>query len=308
MKSAKKSHKNLLKTYLNDAQSGDARSLAKLLSFAEDNLFLILEFLSEQKINNKAIKFGITGPPGAGKSSLTNLLISELRAQNLKVAVIAIDPSSPFSGGALLGDRVRMSSHTEDKNVFIRSLGSRGGFGGLSAATGVMAKIFEVCGFDVVIIETVGVGQTELEVMNLVDVTSVILVPESGDMIQTLKAGILEIADIFVVNKSDRPGADILASELKNLVEQEAIVRAVIQTSALKNEGIKEWAESILNLAKKKNLNIDKKRQELLLRGELRNLVLFEVNKKLKTKLLKIKNLTQKNYLKEGLKILKSFK
>lgn len=307
MKNAKKGQFTQAKALLAGAKKGDFHSLAKLLSSAEADLLGILQFLATQKKSDKAIRLGITGPPGAGKSTLVNLVISHLRKMNLKVGVLAIDPSSPFSGGALLGDRVRMSEHAGDKNVFIRSLGSRGGFGGLSAATGVMSRIFEICGFDIIIIETVGVGQTELEVMNLVDATTVVLVPESGDVIQTLKAGILEIADLFVVNKSDRPGADILASELKSLCEQEQVVRPVFMTSAINKTGVSDWVSGALSLAKEKNKSEGQIKKQTLLKGELRSLVLFELSKKLNLDLSKIKKVTHKNYFSEAVRLLKKY-
>jgi LAO/AO transport system kinase len=231
---------------LKKSQSGDFHSLAKLLSLVEKDIRKAGSFLAKLKTKSNSIRIGITGPPGAGKSTLINELINIYRQNDLRVAILAIDPSSPFSGGAILGDRVRMGSHSGDPHVFIRSLGSRGGLGGLSAATGAMAAVLEAAQFDIVIIETVGVGQTELQIMNLADVTVVVLVPESGDMIQTLKAGILEIADIFVVNKKDRPGAEVLGRELESLIEMEGhSKRSVHLTSALNREGIKELKEEI---------------------------------------------------------------
>lgn len=163
----------------------------------------------------QAFRVGLTGPPGAGKSTLISCLLSALRSQGRRVGVLAVDPSSPFSKGAILGDRIRYSAHFSDPGVFIRSLGSRGSVGGLSASAYLMVRAFDLAGFDVVLIETVGVGQTELEIMNVADWVAVVLVPESGDSIQGMKAGLLEIADLFVVNKSDRPGADGFLHELQ---------------------------------------------------------------------------------------------
>jgi LAO/AO transport system kinase len=162
-----------------------------------------------------ARRIGITGPPGAGKSTLTTALTGALRAAGKTVAILAVDPTSPFTGGALLGDRIRMESIALDPGVYIRSLATRGSLGGLSAATREVCDVIDAYGFDVILIETVGVGQTELEVARTADTSVVVLVPESGDSIQTLKAGLMEIADIFVVNKSDRPGADRLRTELE---------------------------------------------------------------------------------------------
>src|SRR6476620_1632962 len=166
------------------------------------------------KIGN-ARRIGLTGPPGAGKSSITALLVKLYRDLGLKVGVIAVDPTSPFTGGALLGDRVRMENVALDTGVFIRSMATRGSLGGLAAATREVADVFDAFGFDRIVIETVGVGQSELDVARTADSTVLILVPESGDAIQTLKAGIMEAADIFVINKSDRPGADRLRNDVE---------------------------------------------------------------------------------------------
>ena len=163
----------------------------------------------------RARRIGITGPPGAGKSSITTRLVAHYRAQGLTVGVIAVDPTSPFTGGALLGDRVRMESVALDPGVFIRSLATRGSLGGISAATRAVADVLDAFGFDRIVMETVGVGQSELEIAGVSDSTVVVLVPESGDSIQALKAGLMEIADIFVVNKADRPGADRVRNDVE---------------------------------------------------------------------------------------------
>lgn len=170
----------------------------------------------------RARRIGLTGPPGAGKSTLAAQLVNAYRAQGLTVGVVAVDPTSTFTGGALLGDRIRMEQVALDPGVYIRSLATRGALGGLSAATREVADVLDAYGFDRVLVETVGVGQSELEVARTVDTCVVVLVPESGDAIQTLKAGLMEIADVFVVNKADRPGADRLTTELKVMLKLRA--------------------------------------------------------------------------------------
>jgi LAO/AO transport system kinase len=165
-----------------------------------------------------ALTIGITGPPGAGKSTLVNVLTSALRAEGRTVGIIAVDPTSPFTGGAILGDRIRMTEHHADPGVFIRSMATRGQLGGLAAATTDLALLLDAAGFGTVLIETVGVGQDEIDVARVADVTAVILVPGMGDEVQAIKAGIMEIADVFVLNKSDHPGADKLERELQFLL------------------------------------------------------------------------------------------
>ncbi|MBI4238275.1 MAG: methylmalonyl Co-A mutase-associated GTPase MeaB [Deltaproteobacteria bacterium] len=204
----------------NPNQSGGIRALARLLTQIENRDPAALVELSQlESATDTAYRLGVTGPPGSGKSTLVDQLIRRLREQGERVAVVAVDPSSPFSGGAVLGDRVRMQAHAADDGVFIRSLGSRGAHGGLSAATRAMTRALAAHGFRWIIIETVGVGQTECDIMELADTTLVVLVPEAGDVVQTLKAGLLEVADLFVVNKGDRPGATQMANALTAMVE-----------------------------------------------------------------------------------------
>jgi len=194
----------------------DMRALARLITLVENRapeVGAVMELV--YPMSGKAQIVGITGPPGAGKSTLINRLVGKYRAGGKKVAVLAIDPSSPFSGGAVLGDRVRMTDHYRDSGVYIRSLSTRGSHGGLSRAAREIVKLLDVFGHDVIIVETVGVGQTELSVMDLAHTTIVVTVPEGGDGIQAMKAGLNEIADIFVVNKADRDGADRLKAELE---------------------------------------------------------------------------------------------
>ena len=196
--------------------AGDRLALARLITQVENRTDAVPEIM--RAVHGRArdaYVVGITGPPGAGKSTLLDRLIELLRADRASVGVVAVDPSSPFTGGALLGDRIRMQAHALDPDVFIRSMATRGAVGGLSRTTGEVVKLLSVFGFPWILVETVGVGQTELDVMKQADTTIVVLVPESGDAIQTMKAGLMEAADIFVVNKADRPGAPALVAELR---------------------------------------------------------------------------------------------
>ena len=201
---------------ISDFDAGKTVALARAVSLVEnqrDGFEQLLTALHPRV--GRARRIGVTGPPGAGKSTLTSRLVSAWRAAGLRVGVIAVDPTSPFTGGALLGDRVRMESVALDPGVFIRSLATRGSLGGISSATRSVADVLDAFGFDRIIIETVGVGQSELDIARAADTTVVILVPESGDSIQALKAGLMEIADLFVVNKADRPGAERVRNDIE---------------------------------------------------------------------------------------------
>ena len=209
------------------AVAGDRRRLARAITLIEDRATGVLEALASLSPRRdagpgEAHVVGFTGPPGAGKSTFVDRMIQRARAAGQRVAVVAVDPSSPFSGGAILGDRLRMERHALDRGVFIRSISSRGHLGGLSRATGQVVDLFDAAGFDRIFVETVGVGQSELAVCEVADTAIVVLTPESGDAVQTMKAGLLEIADVFVVNKADRPGAERLRRDLEAAVHLDA--------------------------------------------------------------------------------------
>lgn len=233
-------------------KAGNFLSLARALTLLENDLPGSEELLRELKPSNTPV-IGITGPPGAGKSTLVNAVINKLSAEGKTVAVLAIDPSSPFNLGSLLGDRIRMSEQFNKPGVFIRSLATRGSLGGLSAKTIEMTDLLKSVGFDYILVETVGVGQSEVEIAGLADISVVVLVPESGDEIQGMKSGLMEIADIFVVNKSDRDGAEAFANNLRKLVHQKEEEIPVINTVADRADGIDELMNTIKEHSFKQN-------------------------------------------------------
>jgi LAO/AO transport system kinase len=233
------------------ARAGEARAVARLISLVEDESPLLREVMAAlAPLAGRAQVVGITGSPGVGKSTSTNALVTALRRSGKRVGVLAVDPSSPFSGGALLGDRVRMGDHASDPGVYIRSMAARGHLGGLAWTTPQALRVLDAAGCDVVLVETVGVGQSEVEVAGLADTTLVLLAPGMGDGIQAAKAGILEIGDLYVVNKADRDGADQVRRELRGMLSlgerpEGAWRPPVLKTTAQTGEGVDEVADEI---------------------------------------------------------------
>ncbi|HXH99712.1 MAG TPA: methylmalonyl Co-A mutase-associated GTPase MeaB [Sphingobacteriaceae bacterium] len=226
----------------------DYKLLARILTRVENDLPGSIEVLKNLNIDYNIPVIGITGPPGAGKSTLINSLVNLISKENKRVGILVVDPTSPFTSGSLLGDRVRMSEQFTKSDVFIRSIATRGALGGLSAKAIEMVDVLRSAGFDYIIVETVGVGQSEIEIAGLADITTVVLVPEAGDEIQHIKSGLMEIADIFVINKADREGADTFANTLQKLLKQNGASTPVIKTIANKNYGIDELLSQFKSL------------------------------------------------------------
>jgi LAO/AO transport system kinase len=238
-------------TLVAKAREGDPRSVARLISLVEDGDPALPEVAAAlAPYAGHAQVVGLTGSPGVGKSTTTNELVRQLRATGRRVGVLAVDPSSPFTGGAILGDRVRMQEHTTDPGVYIRSMSSRGQLGGLSAATPQAVRVLEGAGCEVILVETVGVGQAEVEIASLADTTLVLLAPGMGDAIQAVKAGVLEIADVFVINKADRPGADATYRDIQGMLGLGERAAGewrpqVVRCTAVRGEGIDEVVAAI---------------------------------------------------------------
>ena len=283
------------KTIKYNLSTDDFKSLARAITIVENELPGYEEILQNLQFAQNAPVIGVTGPPGAGKSCLVNALLKELSFRNLRTAVVAVDPTSPFNFGSLLGDRLRMREYFNSSAVFIRSMATRGSLGGLSAKAIEVTDVLKAAGFDYIIVESVGVGQSEVEIAGLADITIVVLVPESGDEIQTFKAGVMEIADIFVINKADREGADAMVSNIKKMLgyrQGNKLLTPVLKTTAIRGEGVPEVFEQIkfhqndkvnnrkqLLLAEKAYLLIQKKRMKDVNKMALQKEIVEEIEK-----------------------------
>lgn len=282
---------NIVERLLN----GDRRALARMVTLIENEAPVARDYLTAlHQHTGRAHIIGVTGAPGAGKSTLVTHLVRELRGRGHKIGVVAVDPSSPFTGGAILGDRIRMMELAGDPNIFIRSMASRGSLGGLSASTNDVVRAMDAAGYDPIIIETVGTGQAEVEVMRTAQTVLVVCAPGMGDEVQAIKAGILEIADIFVVSKADRPGSDQTVAELAMMLSLDPNRRQhdktkpywkipVLKTSALKNQGLPELVDAIQeHQAHLKESGLLAQRTHRQVRKEIEVLILHAVSNALK--------------------------
>mgnify|MGYP001571112872 FL=1 len=260
---------------IKEIRRGNARAIAKAISLVENDSAAAQRLMRQVFTRRKdAVILGITGAPGTGKSTLVDQLIGRLRAAGRKIGIVAVDPSSPFSGGAILGDRIRMMRHSADKDVFIRSMATRGHLGGLAKATGEAIAIFEAAGKDYVLVETVGVGQDEVEVVKLADLVIVVLTPDAGDEIQAFKAGIMEIADIFVINKADHPGAEKMERQLQAMLDlglPDKDKPPVLKAVATKGKGMDGLIGEVDRLMGKRDRRAQEVRRKRLLAWMLRD-------------------------------------
>jgi len=262
---------------LNEIRRGSPRAIARAISLVENNGVRAQALMKGVfACRRDAVVLGITGAPGTGKSTLVDQMIGRFRAYGKSVGIVAVDPSSPFTGGAILGDRIRMMRHSVDEGVFIRSMATRGHLGGLAKATGEAIAIYEAAGKEVVLVETVGVGQDEVEVVKLADLILLVLTPGAGDDIQTFKAGIMEIADIFILNKADSAGADKMERQLKAMLElglADKDMPPVIKTVATKGKGVATLVAEVERLAGSQNRRFQEARRKKLLAWMLRDVL-----------------------------------
>jgi len=258
-----------LEQFITRVRAGDARTLARAISAVEDHAPESVDLLKALfPFTGNALVVGLTGAPGSGKSTLVDQLAREYRRRERTVGIIAVDPTSPYTGGAILGDRIRMQSHHADAGIYIRSMATRGYLGGLASTTADVATVLDAAGKDVILVETVGVGQDEIDIVRLAEVTIVILVPGMGDDVQSIKAGIMEIADIFVINKSDREGAERVEREIRAMqtlaIRSDKWTPPIIKAVATEGKGVPELAQAIdsyVEFLKKENLTLNKKVQ-----------------------------------------------
>ena len=280
----------LLDQLIQRAMAGERSALARAISLVENEMGEALAVLDAAfPRTGQGTRLGFTGPPGAGKSTLVASFARVLRARGDKVAIVAVDPTSPFSGGALLGDRVRMPKLAGDDGIFIRSMASRGSLGGLAVTTSEVCDVLEAAGFQWILIETVGVGQSELEVAGSADSVLVILVPESGDGVQAMKAGLMEIGDIFVLNKADRDGADRAAAEIRSVLGLKAPTgwrSPVVMTEAKNDKGVEELLEQIeRHLTYLRDNDLLQKRRRQRMRGHVLDLIRAKASEHLRDKI-----------------------
>ncbi|SYZ74190.1 putative enzyme [Candidatus Zixiibacteriota bacterium] len=284
-------------TVLEKFLSGDQGALARIITIIEDRQDKYRDVLARlYPKSGKAVKIGFTGPPGAGKSSLVNNIARLLLARGHRIGIIAVDPTSPFTGGALLGDRIRMVDMPTDGSVYIRSMATRGSSGGLAAATGNVATALDAFGFDYILIETVGVGQVELDIVDTCDTVVVVLVPESGDAIQALKAGLMEIADIFAINKADRPGSENIVAELNMVLEMKRKKidwdLPVVATEAVNNKNIDRLLEKIdSHLGYIKSSGLFEKHRREQIKNKLFGVMQFHFNNLIRQEINRISDL-----------------